>query len=69
MAEEDVDRFMNLDIPDELHLSRNLQTIAARYTTGQLSEAEYLPTMLVVLAGNVMELEDRLVALERKAES
>jgi hypothetical protein len=66
---EELDRFMNLDIPEELHLSRNIQTIAARYTTGQLSEAEYLPTMLVVLAGNVMKLEDRLVALEGKAQS
>jgi hypothetical protein len=66
---EELDRFMNLDIPEDLHLSRNIQTIAARYTTGQLSEAEYVPTMLMVLAGNVMKLEDRLVALEGKAQS
>jgi hypothetical protein len=64
---EAMDKFLNTDIPEELYLSRNIQTIAARARQGGATNDELLKALVAIMAGNVMELEERLVALEKKA--
>jgi hypothetical protein len=64
---EAIDKFMTLDIPEELYLSRNIQTVWARAVTAGASPEETAMAVLAIVAGNVMELEERLLALERKA--
>lgn len=63
-----IEQFMNLDIPEELHLSRNIQTMWARGVTSGASADDTAKAILAVLAGNVMELEQRLLALEKKVQ-
>jgi hypothetical protein len=63
---EAFDKFMNLDIPDELYLSRNIQTMAARAKVADVPTEEAVAAMVAILAGNVMELEQRLLAVERR---
>jgi hypothetical protein len=66
MAEQ-LDRFLKLDIPEELHLSRNIQTMVARATVANVSPDETAQAVLSIVVGNVMEMEARLVALEKQA--
>jgi hypothetical protein len=61
-------RVMGDDIPDKTPLSRAIQAIAASCATGRTPETEYLPTLLSIIAGNVMALEERVIALERKVQ-
>jgi hypothetical protein len=61
------DKWKNLDIPEEMHLSRNIQTLAARAHSGGAPEDEYLKALVAIIAGSVMEIEQRLLALEKKS--
>jgi hypothetical protein len=64
---EKLDRFMNLDIPEELYLSRNIQRMMARAAVVDAPPEEAARAVLAIVAGNVMELEERVVALEKQA--
>ncbi|WIM87718.1 hypothetical protein PT015_23285 [Candidatus Mycobacterium wuenschmannii] len=66
MAEQ-LERFLNLDIPEELNLSRNIQTMVARATAANVSPDETAKVVVAVVVGNLMEIENRLVALEKQA--
>lgn len=65
---EQLDEFLNLDIPEELYLSRNIQTMLARVQVTGASNEEAVGAVLSVVAANVMDLEQRLVALEDRVE-
>ena len=58
---------MNLDIPEEQHLSRNLQTMWAKGAAAGASPDDIAKAVLAIVSGNVMELEQRVVALEKQA--
>ena len=64
---EKLDKFVNLDIPEELYLSRNIQTMMARASVAGAPPEEAARAVLAIVAGNVMELEKRVVALEKQA--
>ena len=64
---EKLDEFVSIDIPEELPLSRNIQTMVARCAVAGASPEETAMAVLAIVAGNVMELEERLVELEKKA--
>ncbi len=64
---EKFEQFLNYEIPEELYLSRNIQTMMARATVAGAPPDEAATALLTILAGNVMELETRVVALERQA--
>ena len=58
---------MDLEIPEELRLSQNIQTMTARATAAGASPEEIARAVLAIVAGNIMELEQRVVALEKQA--
>jgi hypothetical protein len=60
------ERLMNADIPDEMYLARNVRQIARHWDT--MSKDEYRKTVVAVIAGNVMELEGRLLVVEKKTD-
>jgi hypothetical protein len=60
-------QFLNLDIPEEMHISRNIQAMAARAVVAGASPDDTAKAILGIVAGNVMEIEDRLIALEKQA--
>ncbi|MDT5351219.1 MAG: hypothetical protein QOH91_4506 [Mycobacterium sp.] len=66
MAEQ-LDRFLNLDIPEALYLSRNIQTMVARATVANASPDDTAKAVLAIVAGNLMEIEERLIRLEKQA--
>lgn len=57
---------MSLDIPGEMYLSRNIQTMTARAKYGEAPPEEALAALVTILAGAVMELEERLLAAEKQ---
>jgi hypothetical protein len=60
-------QFLNLDIPEEMHISLNIQTMAARAVVAGASPDDTAKAILGIVAGNVMEIEERLIALEKQA--
>ena len=56
---------MNLDIPEEMYLSRNIQATAAHAAVSGASAEDTARAVLAIVAGNVVEIEERLLALER----
>jgi hypothetical protein len=64
---EKFDQFMNLDIPEEMYLSRNIQATAAHAAVSGASAEDTARAVLAMVAGNVVEIEERLLALERHA--
>lgn len=62
---EKLNKFLEMDIPEELRLSRNLQTMSARAHVSGASPEEASAAILGIACGNIMELEMRLVALEK----
>lgn len=62
-----LNKLLELDIPEELHLSRNIQTMVARATATGASREDAANALLSIALGNIMELEQRLVALEKSA--
>jgi hypothetical protein len=64
---EKFDQFMNLEIPEEMYLSRNIQATAAHAAVSGASAEDTARAVLAIVAGNVVEIEERLIALERKA--
>ncbi len=65
---EKFDQFMSLDIPEEMHLSRNIQATAAHAASAGASAEDTARAVLAIVAGNVVEIEERLIALERQAD-
>lgn len=61
-----LERFLSLDIPENLHLSRNIQTMVARATVAGASPDETAKVVLGIVIGNVMEIEQRLVSVEER---
>jgi hypothetical protein len=64
---EKFDEFISLDIPEEMYLSRNIQSTAAHAAVAGASPEETAKAVLAIVAGNVVEIEERLIALERQA--
>ena len=64
---EKFDRLVNLDIPEEMHLSRNIQATAAHAAVSGASADDTARAILAIVTGNVEEIEQRLLALERNA--
>ena len=64
---ERFDQFMNVDIPEEMYLSRNIQATAAHAAVSGASAEDTARAVLAIVAGNVVEIEERLLALERHA--
>ena len=62
---EKFDQFINLDIPEEMYLSRNIQATAAHAAVSGASAEDTARAVLAIVAGNVVEIEERLLALER----
>jgi hypothetical protein len=62
-----LDRFLAADIPEELYLSRNLQTMAARAVAAGATPEETGMALLSIAIGNICDLEERVVAIERQA--
>lgn len=62
------DRWMNAIIPPEMHLSNNLREVAQAFEENSdkspQSMDEYVKVMLALVAGGVMELEERVLRLE-----
>jgi len=56
---------MNLDIPEEMYLSRNIQATAAHAAVSGASAEHTARAVLAIVAGNVVEIEEQLLALER----
>jgi hypothetical protein len=61
-----LDRLLQTDIPEELYLSRNVQTMIARATVAGVPTDETIMAILTITVGNMMELEERVVAIEKK---
>jgi hypothetical protein len=57
-------KFMDLDIPEERIWTRNIRDAARHYDV--LPPDEYKGLMLSILGGAVMDLEERLIAVERR---
>ena len=57
---------MNLDIPEEMYLSRNIQATAEHAAVSGASAEDTARAVLAIVAGNVVEIEERLLALERR---
>ncbi|MFV1355722.1 hypothetical protein ABFV47_01435 [Mycolicibacterium fortuitum] len=62
-----LNKWLELDIPEELYLSRNIQTMMARAAVADAPREETAMAILAIAVGNVMELEGRVVALEKQA--
>jgi hypothetical protein len=60
-------KWLNLDIPEELYLSRNIQTMMARAAVAGASPDDTAKAILAIVAGNVRDMEQRLIALEKHA--
>jgi hypothetical protein len=63
---EPFDKFIRLDIPEVMHLTRNIQTTAARAALSGASLDDTARAVLAAIAGNIVEIEERLLALERQ---
>jgi hypothetical protein len=64
---EAFDRFMKFDIPEEMHLSRNIQRMMAKAAAAGASPEESARAAFAIVKGNVMELEQRVLGLEKQA--
>ncbi|ORB67693.1 hypothetical protein [Mycolicibacterium tusciae] len=64
---EKLNKFLELDIPEELYLARNIQTMMARAAVADAPPEEAAMAVLSIAVGNLMELEQRVVTLEKQA--